>query len=98
VVEKDVGSLGNTLLVRYENIVTEAEEVFESLYQFIGMEYHVRQIKYIRQTSIEKESYHDITPVVRDLCDSLSRELQNLTRKGEHWTDNAKCFRKDLGE
>lgn len=76
--ESNLADLQNLVLVKYEDMVTEPEETFRSLFSFLGMRYHYPAIRYIHRKSVSKHSYPEINPTVRKLCEDLMVELNNF--------------------
>ena len=69
------------LFVKYENLVYSPEEVLRCVYKYIKLSYNPKTEKYIHTASVSKGAAIQLQPVVKEMCDNLTEEL-NLVCKG----------------
>jgi hypothetical protein len=56
-------------------MVRNPESVFKSIYNFIGLQYQKKAIKYVHAASIGKGAHIELNPQVEGLCQDLAGEL-----------------------
>jgi len=71
----------SVMLVQYEHLVQNPEEVFHELFEFIGIVYKERAIKGAKSTSINKNTMPDIEPNILAACEALWVELINAAER-----------------
>ncbi|MDY6839533.1 MAG: sulfotransferase [Thermodesulfobacteriota bacterium] len=76
--ENDLHSQPNIVLLKYEDIVSNPEGSFSSLFRFVGLQPFEKCYKHIHRKSIAKNRYEGITPAVRELCEDLLKRLDLL--------------------
>ena len=76
--ETKVSSLPHWLLLKYEPLVTEPRQVFDQVFDFIGLPHHEDAYQFVHSDSIKRHEHPDLNPEVANLCDTLTQELDEL--------------------
>lgn len=76
VVKDKLSECDRFLLVRYETLVREPISVLKSVYNFLGLQFHKRAIRYIHAAAIGKGAEIELHGQVKDLCQDLSKVLK----------------------
>ena len=69
------------LLVKYEDLVTDAETHFSQLFSFLGLKYSKRISSKVFSSSIRRREAPVINPEIARLCDSLSARFDQAIKE-----------------
>lgn len=64
------------LLINYEAMVSSPESTLKSVFDFVGLKYQKKAIKYIHAASIGKGAHIELHPQVEGLCQDLGSALK----------------------
>jgi hypothetical protein len=70
------------ILVPYERLVTEPEQEFRRVFEFLGLAYSPRVNAKVFPSSIRKREPPPIDPGIRQLCDDLTARFEILAARG----------------
>jgi hypothetical protein len=62
-------------LVRYEDLVTQPNEKFSKLFEFLGIGYTPRVARKVFASSVRKKAPPTIEPAIQEICESLRARL-----------------------
>jgi hypothetical protein len=65
-------------LLRYETLVAEPEPTMRALYQWIGMPWSERSMRFVHARSMRKPNLPALDPQVESLCNDLLRRLDDV--------------------
>lgn len=78
VTEKKIYNRKNVLLVNYDNLVREPDRELADISRFLGAKKELSPKGYIHAQSIRRREFPDIDSDVRELCESLAGELDEI--------------------
>jgi hypothetical protein len=65
-------------LILYEKLVSCPDVEVKAIFDFLGIEFHPRVIRWVSPRSIRKRPTPDIAPDVREICEMLQGRFQDL--------------------
>ncbi|WP_299413494.1 sulfotransferase [Acaryochloris sp. IP29b_bin.148] len=75
--ELQLDSNPRALMCRYEDLVTQPDQVMHCIYEFIGAQYNDKNSWEVHSNSVKKGHLVQLSPVIEQLCDDLLRKLEN---------------------
>jgi len=68
------------MLISYNSMVTEPQKYFSKMFEFLGLDYTSRVSKKVFSSSVRKKQAPEIDPKISALCDSMMKQLDDLSR------------------
>jgi len=75
----DIAGLSNGRTVRYEDLCSQPQEVFRSLFEFCGLEWHPQTQRFVEESTRVENATDDFFSVFKSSSESASRWRQELT-------------------
>lgn len=76
--DTDFTNDSRVMTIQYENLVSNTEEEFKQVCQFLGIGYHKGMIAGIHSTSIRRDPPPELDPVIGSDCEELWERLKSL--------------------
>ncbi|WP_022668854.1 sulfotransferase domain-containing protein [Desulfospira joergensenii] len=65
-------------LIKYESLVRDPQKEFKGLFEFCGLDFKNRMVIDVFKSSIKKKRPQNIRKDIRDLCDGLTRRMDEV--------------------
>jgi hypothetical protein len=75
VIEQDVDTAPHTMMLAYEDLVTQPDQVFPFICRGLGLAEKPRAHRHVHSRSIHRHAYPPLASRIEELCDELSEEL-----------------------
>lgn len=76
--EQDFAEDDNTMLVRYESLVTDARDAFDRVFRFLRIPYEPSLVRHVFASSVRKRKPPEVEDSIRDLCDELTDRIERV--------------------
>ena len=73
----------DTLLVAYEDLVTDPKAQGERIFRFLGLPFDPASVHDVRSSSVSKQAFPEVRPEIVERAEALSRRLDERRRAEE---------------
>ncbi len=76
----------NALICRYEDLVSDSRNLFETIFAFADIPFDVQYIQGVHSTSVHRDSQPDLRPDIAEICEKMVARLDSHRVKSDSRT------------